>query len=86
MVELGEKQSSLNREFGRQIAKVADYTILVGKNQTIPIQEGIREENYDEDEISFYLEKNGDKWEIPELEEKIKSLQEIIKSLQEIEF
>ena len=44
------------------------------------------EENYDEDEISFYLEKNGDKWEIPELEEKIKSLQEIIKSLQEIEF
>ena len=51
MVELGEKQLSLNREFGRQIAKVADYTILVGKNQTIPIQEGIREENYDEEKL-----------------------------------
>ena len=51
MVELGEKQSSLNREFGRQIAKVADYTILVGKNQTIPIQEGIRAENYDEEKL-----------------------------------
>ena len=44
------------------------------------------EENYDEDEFSLYLEKNGDKWEIPKLEEKIKSLQEIIKSLYEIEF
>ena len=51
MVELGEKQYSLNQEFGRQIAKVADYAILVGKNQTIPIQEGINEENYDKDKL-----------------------------------
>ena len=35
------------------------------------------EENYDEYEDSFYLEKNGDKWEIPRLEEKIKRVQEI---------
>ena len=35
------------------------------------------EENYDEDKVSLYLEKNGDKWEIPRLEEKIKRLQEI---------
>ena len=35
------------------------------------------EENYDEDKVSLYLEKNGDKWEIPEFEEKIKRLQEI---------
>ena len=35
------------------------------------------EENIYEDEDSFYLEKNGDKWEIPKLEEKIKRLQEI---------
>ena len=34
------------------------------------------EENYDEDEDSFYLEKNGDKWEIPRLEEKIKRVEE----------
>ena len=51
MVELGEKQASLNREFGRQIAKVADYAILVGKNQTIPIQEGINKENYDKEKL-----------------------------------
>ena len=35
------------------------------------------EENYDEDKVSLYLEKKGDKWEIPRLEEKIKRLQEI---------
>ena len=34
-------------------------------------------ENIYEYEDSFYLEKNGDKWEIPELEEKIKRVQEI---------
>lgn len=51
MVELGEKQYSLNQEFGRQIAKVADYAILVGKNQTIPIQEGINKENYDKEKL-----------------------------------
>ena len=34
-------------------------------------------ENIYEYEDSFYLEKNGDKWEIPELEEKIKRLLEI---------
>ena len=33
-------------------------------------------ENIYEYEDSFYLEKNGDKWEIPELEEKIKRVQE----------
>ena len=35
------------------------------------------EENIYEYKDSFYLEKNGDKWEIPELEEKIKRVQEI---------
>ena len=34
-------------------------------------------ENIYEYEDSFYLEKNGDKWEVPELEEKIKRFQEI---------
>ena len=35
------------------------------------------EENIYEYEDSFYLEKNGDKWEVPELEEKIKRVEEI---------
>jgi UDP-N-acetylmuramoyl-tripeptide--D-alanyl-D-alanine ligase len=48
MVELGEKQYELNKEFGKQITEVADYIVLVGKNQSIPIQDGIKEKNYDE--------------------------------------
>ena len=60
---------------------------LMMNELTVKVEKLLKEEeNYDEDEVSFYLEKNRDKWEIPELEEKIKSLQEIIKSLYEIEF
>ena len=51
---------------------------LMMNELTVKVEKLLKEEeNYDEDEVSFYLEKNGDKWEIPELEEKIKSLQEI---------
>lgn len=55
MVELGDRQYELNKEFGKQITKVADYIILVGKNQTKPIQDGIKEQNYDENRI-FIIE------------------------------
>ena len=48
MIELGDKQYEFNKEFGKQIANVADYIILVGKKQTLPIQDGIKEKNYDE--------------------------------------
>ena len=45
---------------------------------TVNVEKLLKEEgNYNEDEFSLYLEKNGDKWEIPELEEKIKRFQEI---------
>ena len=54
---------------------------------TVNIEKLLKEKaNIYEYKDSFYLEKNGDKWEIPELEEKIKELEEEIKSLQEIEF
>ena len=44
---------------------------------TVNVEKLLKEEgNYNEDEFSLYLEKNGDKWEIPELEEKIKRVQE----------
>ena len=60
---------------------------LMMNELTVKVEKLLKEKaNIYEYEDSFYLEKNGDKWEIPELEEKIKSLQEIIKSLQEIEF
>lgn len=46
MIELGAKQYELNKEFGKQIAKVCDEVILVGKNQTKPIQDGLEEAKY----------------------------------------
>jgi UDP-N-acetylmuramoyl-tripeptide--D-alanyl-D-alanine ligase len=51
MVELGAKEKELNKEFGKQIAKVADYVILVGEKRTVPIKEGLLEEKYDEKKI-----------------------------------
>jgi UDP-N-acetylmuramoyl-tripeptide--D-alanyl-D-alanine ligase len=51
MIELGAKEKELNKEFGKQIAKVADYVILVGEKRTIPIKEGLLEEKYDEKKI-----------------------------------
>ncbi len=51
MVELGAKQEELNREFGKNAAKVCDYVILVGKHQTEPIYTGLKDENYSEDKI-----------------------------------
>ncbi len=51
MVELGEKQNELNREFGKQAARVSDYIILVGKKQTEPIYEGITQSEYPQNKI-----------------------------------
>lgn len=51
MIELGEKQYELNKEFGRQIATVCDEVILVGEKQTKPIMDGIREKNYDMNKV-----------------------------------
>ena len=47
MVELGEKQEELNREFGTEAAKVCDYIALVGKKQTEPIYSGIKDADFD---------------------------------------
>ena len=45
---------------------------------TVNIEKLLKEKaNIYEYKDSFYLEKNGDKWEIPELEEKIKRVEEI---------
>lgn len=51
MIELGEKQYELNKKFGNYIAKVCDEVILVGKNQTKPIYDGLLEEKYSENKI-----------------------------------
>lgn len=47
MVELGAKQEELNFEFGQEASRACDYIILVGKTQTIPIYNGIKDTGYD---------------------------------------
>lgn len=51
MIELKDKEYELNLEFGKQIALVADEVILVGKEQTKPIYEGLLLEHFKENNI-----------------------------------
>lgn len=51
MVELGEKQEELNYEFGQEAAKSCDYIVLVGKNQTVPIFNGIKDSGYNMEQV-----------------------------------
>lgn len=54
MIELKEKQYDLNYTFGTQIASVCDLVILVGKNQTKPIYDGLIASKYPEDKIYVF--------------------------------
>lgn len=51
MIELGDKQYELNKEFGIALSKVCDEVILVGKSQTKPIQDGLEEKKYNSKNI-----------------------------------
>ena len=51
MIELGAKQDEENKAFGAHAAKVCDYVVLVGKNQTKSIREGLKEGGLPEDSI-----------------------------------
>ena len=51
MVELGAEEYKLNKEFGRQMADVVDVAILVGVKRSKPIEEGLREKKFDENNI-----------------------------------
>ncbi|MCR5707189.1 MAG: UDP-N-acetylmuramoyl-tripeptide--D-alanyl-D-alanine ligase [Ruminococcus sp.] len=51
MVELGAKQEELNFEFGQEAAKACDYIVLVGKAQTQPIYDGIRDAGFDMEKV-----------------------------------
>ena len=46
MVELGEKQYDENKEVGVYAADKCDYAVLVGKEQTRPIQDGLKEAGF----------------------------------------
>ena len=49
MVELGAEQDARNEEFGAAAAKVCDYVILVGRNQTAAIRRGLVGAGFAED-------------------------------------
>lgn len=53
MIELGEKQYECNFEFGELAAKVCDYVILVGKEQTKPIYDGLIKKRYKKEKIEI---------------------------------
>jgi len=46
MIELGDVEYDANYNFGKQMAEVCDYVILVGKKQTAPIQKGLEDQQY----------------------------------------
>lgn len=51
MVELGSKQDECNKEFGENAANICDYIVLVGKEQTKAIYEGIKSKKFPQDKI-----------------------------------
>jgi len=69
MVELGDQEEEANRQFGRYIAESCDYVILVGKNRTKPIYEGIVEEGFNSENVFV----------VSSLDEGTKILQSIVK-------
>jgi UDP-N-acetylmuramoyl-tripeptide--D-alanyl-D-alanine ligase len=51
MIELGDKQYECNKTFGSQAADICDYIVLVGKEQTKPIRDGIMEKNFNTENL-----------------------------------
>ena len=51
MIEVGQKEYEVNKEFGRQIANHTDEVILIGEEKTKPIYEGLIEEKFNKNKI-----------------------------------
>ena len=51
MVELGNIEETENYKFGEFIASVCDLAILVGKKRTLPIYQGMKKHNFNEDNL-----------------------------------
>lgn len=51
MVELGDKSYELNKKFGTYMKNCADIVILVGEKITKPIQDGLKEVNFNDKNI-----------------------------------
>ena len=56
MVELGEEEYNLNKEFGVQMAEVVDFAILVGAKRSKPIVEGLKSKKFDD--MNIYIVNN----------------------------
>jgi UDP-N-acetylmuramoyl-tripeptide--D-alanyl-D-alanine ligase len=54
MVELGARQEEENRFFGEHMAGRVDLAILIGNEQTRPIQDGLRRQGFPEERILIY--------------------------------
>lgn len=51
MIEMGSEQYEVNYNFGKFIADSVDLAILVGKEQTKPIQQGIKDSKFNKDKL-----------------------------------
>lgn len=47
MIELGEKEYECNYNFGKKASEVCDYIVLIGKEQTKPIYDGVSSTDFD---------------------------------------
>ncbi|MFQ5568657.1 MAG: UDP-N-acetylmuramoyl-tripeptide--D-alanyl-D-alanine ligase [Rhodothermales bacterium] len=54
MIELGERQWEENKTFGEHIARYADLAVLIGRQQTRPIQEGLRLQHYPDEQTKIF--------------------------------
>ena len=54
MIELGDMEKEYNKQFGEQIATVADYVILIGEKRTKPIKNGLIAKGFDEENIVVF--------------------------------
>ena len=70
MIELGAEEDNYNKEFGKQIAEVADIAILIGEKKTKPIKEGLLTKGFDKDKIIVF---NDVKESYPYIEQQVQN-------------
>jgi len=51
IVDLGSENEKINKKLGNEAAEAADYIILVGEKQSIPILKGIEEKGFNKENI-----------------------------------
>ena len=54
MIDLGEKEDEINREFGAYMIDKADLVILVGEKQTVSIRQGLADSAFNEEDILVF--------------------------------